>query len=133
STLVYPEAQMINEYVRVRENLWNATFRRQRLLNLVHRREWHDGFDTILCGLPYERTVGDNAFRHDARESFPEEVKAMSEEPASTERSEAPEINEESLIYRVVGIYLSQKLKSKYQLDWASVKNDADKRNDYEE
>jgi len=133
STRVDPEAQMIDKYVRVRENLWNPTFRRQRLLNLVHRREWHDGFDTILCGLPYERTVGDNAFRHDARESFPEEVKAMSEEPASTERSEAPEINEESLIYRVVGIYLSQKLKSKYQLDWASVKNDADKRNDYEE
>src|SRR5262249_19751175 len=45
----------------------------------------------------------------------------------------AAEVSEESLIYRLVRNYLSRKLKSKYQLEWASVKDDRAKRDDYQE
>ena len=140
STRVDPEADMIDKYAQVRESLWSPIFRRQRLLNLVNRRAWHSGFDAILCRLPYEQTADDTAFRHDAQESFSNEVKTMGEEHNTlTERTEAPslvsatDVSEESLIYRLVGGYLSRKLKSKYQLEWASAKHDPAKRDEYEE
>ena len=64
----------------------------------------------------------------------------MSEDPNTlTEGTEAQtpvsaaDTSEESLIYRLVGGYLSRKLKSKYQLEWALVKNDPAKRDEYEE
>ena len=139
STRLDPEVEMIDRYAQFRDSFWNPIFRRQRLLNLVNNREWHAGFNSILQRYPFEQTIGNNFFRRDARESFSNEVETMSEEPntrvdnseASASASSA-ETTEGSLIYRLVGVYLSRKLKSKYQLEWVLVKDHPDERDEYE-
>lgn len=141
-----PEASMIDEYVRLRHSLWNPLFRKQRLLNLINERPWHTGFDAILSRLPYEQTIGSKTFRRDARESFKNEVETTNEETQRqmTEDEElsnaepidsgsSPEFTCEELIYKLVGTYISRKLKNKYQLEWSSVKGDPKKRAEYEE
>ncbi len=45
----------------------------------------------------------------------------------------SPDLTCEELIYRLVGTYISRKLKNKYQLEWSSVKSDPKKRTEYEE
>jgi CRISPR-associated protein Cmx8 len=140
-----PELSMIDEYARIKASLWNPQFRKQRLRNLVNGRVWYAGFNEILCSLPYEQSIGHKTFRHDARESFRQEVQPIAEE-ISTDmsdeaQSEVPtvDLNEiasmhcEALVYRVVGIYLQRKVSSKYQLEWSAVKDDPGKRKDYEE
>lgn len=141
-----PEASMIDEYARLRLNLWNPIFRRQRLLNLINERGWYTGFDRILSQLPYEQSIGDKNFRRDARESFKTEVATMNREVhkqmPGTEQLTDTESNEsdssrdltcEELIYRLVGTYINRKLKNKYQLEWSSVKSDPKKQTEYEE
>ena len=140
-----PELSMIDEYARIKASLWNPQFRKQRLLNLVNGCVWYAGFDEIMCSLPYEQSIGHKTFRHDARESFRQEVQRMAEEGSTdmsdealveipnVERNETASMNYEALVYRVVGIYLQRKLSSKYQLEWSAVKDDPGKRKDYEE
>ncbi|MCI0693279.1 type I-MYXAN CRISPR-associated protein Cmx8 [candidate division KSB1 bacterium] len=94
SSRLDPDQPMINAYANWRGRLWDPTFRRQRLLNLVKGSEsnrengdakpagegkddrrganWYDGFDAIFGKLPYEQTINAKNFRHDARESFAE-------------------------------------------------------------
>ena len=49
-----------------------------------------------------------------------------------TAEAKAP-ISDESLIYRIVGIYLNRKLKSKYQLEWGDeLKNNSKKLDEYQ-
>ncbi len=55
----------------------------------------------------------------------------VGDQSVSTENASA--ISEEALVYRMVGVYLSRKLKSKYQLEWKSVKDNPAKRSDYDE
>jgi CRISPR-associated protein Cmx8 len=120
-----PEVEMIDQYAQFRDSLWNPLFRRQRLLNLVNKRNWHSGFDNLMSKLPYEQTIGNSYFRRDARESFRNEVKTMNKlmngsvEELETNDSTLPEnVSDETLIYRVVSNYLRHKLKSKYQREW---------------
>src|SRR5262249_34802137 len=40
SARVDPEADIVDQYARIRNSLWSPIFRRHRLLNLVNRREW---------------------------------------------------------------------------------------------
>ena len=135
-TRLNPEARMIDDYARIRESLWNAPFRKQRLLNVVHDRPWYAGFDGLMHSLPYEQSIGNEAFRHDARLSFrmaEEESATMSEAtPANTE-SVPPVLDCEALVYRVIGIYLQRRLKAKYGLEWSEVKDRPDQRKAYEE
>ena len=135
-TRLNPEARMIDDYARIRESLWNAPFRKQRLLNVVHDRPWYAGFDGLMHSLPYEQSIGSEAFRHDARLSFrmaEEESATMSEAtPANTE-SVPPVPDCEALVYRVIGIYLQRRLKAKYGLEWSEVKDRPDQRKAYEE
>ena len=135
-TRLNPEARMIDDYARIRESLWNAPFRKQRLLNVVHDRPWYAGFDGLMHSLPYEQSIGSEAFRHDARLSFrmaEEESATMSEAtPANTE-SVPPVLDCEALVYRVIGIYLQRRLKAKYGLEWSEVKDRPDQRKAYEE
>jgi CRISPR-associated protein Cmx8 len=136
STRLDPEQAMIDEYARFRDSLWNPLFRRQRLLNLVNHRDWHFGYDSVICRLPYEQSIGHKTFRRDALESFSNEVKSMNEQPNDAAKASGDSvavIGEEALVYKIVGIYLNRKLKSKYQLEWASVKDNPAKRTDYEE
>ncbi len=140
-----PELSMLDDYTRIKASFWNPLFRKQRLLNLVNGRVWYAGFNTILCSLPHEQSIGHKTFCHDARESFRQEVERIAEE-ARTDMSdeslsevvainpnEAVKVSYEALVYRVVGIYLQRKLSSKYQLEWSAVKDDPGKHKDYEE
>jgi CRISPR-associated protein Cmx8 len=135
-TRLDPELRMIDDYPRLKTSLWHPLFRQQRLLNLVNGRVWYAGFQRLLCRVPYEQSIGHPMFRHDARESFRQEVQRLTEE-ASREMADAtfPETPEqcETLVYRVVGMYLRGKLSTKYQLEWESVKDNPGKRKEYEE
>jgi CRISPR-associated protein Cmx8 len=134
-----PEAVMIDRYAQFRHSLWNPLFRRQRLLNLVNQRNWHAGFDSLLGKLPYEQTIGNSYFRRDARESFNHEGKTMNEtQTTSTEEVEVDDLssaslNDEELIFRVVGKYLRQKLDGKYKLSWKQVQGNPAKEKEYRE
>ncbi len=134
------DTTMIDEYAQFRGSLWNPIFRRQRLLNLVNQREWHAGFDSLMSKLPYEQTIGNGYFRRDARESFANEVKMMSEqtnvpgeEAESSDLALSENASEESSIYRVVSNYLRFKLDSKYKLSWKSVQGKPKQEGEYRE
>jgi CRISPR-associated protein Cmx8 len=142
SSRLDPDQPMIDRYANWRGRLWDATFRRQRLLNLVNeRKKWTDGFDVIFGKLPYEQTINSKNFRHDVRESFAEFIppKNQNEEDFVTETNlenepttETTSITTEYAIYQLVGTYLSKKLKGKYDLEWSTVKG-TPKEKDYRE
>lgn len=137
STRLDPEAEMIDRYAQFRDSLWNPIFRRQRLLNLVNHRDWHTGFDGLMSKLPYEQTIGNSYFRRDARESFSNEVKTMTEKlNGSSEQDDTnlpEEVSDQALIYRTVANYLRYKLDSKYKLVWKNVQGNPKAENDYRE
>jgi CRISPR-associated protein Cmx8 len=124
-----PEASMIDQYQTLRHSLWNSVFRKHRILNLINGRPWYAGFDELLSRLPQKELFSEQSlrfkyFRHDVRESFSREVMMMNE--ARTDLTESNDAaakdvavaSEGALIYRMVGTYLSRKLRSKYQLEW---------------
>jgi CRISPR-associated protein Cmx8 len=127
-----PEQQWIDKYREIRESLWHATFRRQRLLNLVSNKVWYAGFDSLMCTIPYEQTMENDYFRHDARESFKYEVDNMPEEAEQSTDNEVAEYSCERLVLRLVKSYVLTKLDSKYQLKWKDVQGSA-KEKDYRE
>lgn len=142
-----PDQPMIDAYANWRGRLWDATFRRQRLLNLINskRVNWYDGFDAIFGKLPYEQTINAKHFRHDARESFAEFIPTNNpnkegtvtesnlENSGNGTTSETKSITTEYAIYQLVGTYLSKKLKGKYGLEWSAVKGIPAKENEYAE
>lgn len=150
-----PNQPMIDAYANWRGRLWDATFRRQRLLNLVkagrenrngpEQPNWYDGFDGIFGKLPYEQTIDAKFFRHDARESFAEFIPArdsnkedalMETDIDKTDNSavvEAKAITTEYAIYQLVGTYLAKKLKGKYGLEWSAIKGNPAKESEYSE
>jgi CRISPR-associated protein Cmx8 len=138
-----PDQPMIDAYANWRGRLWDATFRRQRLLNLVNNRRWFDGFAAIFGTLPYEQTISAKNFRHDARESFQEFLKLTSnqnEEGTVTDTitenetiTETNSITTEFAVYQLVGTYLTKKLKGKYGLEWNAIKGNPAKEKEYQE
>lgn len=119
-----PEKRWIDKYREIRESLWHATFRRQRLLNLVSNKPWYMGFDSLLCTIPYEQTMENEYFLHDARESFKYEVGDidMTKENLETQEDiEITEYNRQKLLLRLVRNYVIRKLESKYQIKIADV------------
>jgi CRISPR-associated protein Cmx8 len=140
-----PELIMIDDYTRIKDSLWSPQFRKQRLLNLVNSRAWHAGFDEIVCSLPYEQSIGNKAFRHDAREAFQQEIELIEEEAkanmsndilpetTATAYNDVASLSCEALVYRVVGFYLQRRLRSKYQLEWSAVKDNPSKSVEYQE
>jgi CRISPR-associated protein Cmx8 len=139
-----PEQVMIDEYSRLRRALWNSLVKRQRLLNLVEGQPWHVGFGAFLNNLPCKELFGEQAqgfkyFSHDLRWLFnpkESEGQAMSEavfqERSSTGNGHITEASCETLIYRVVGSYLKRRLKSKYQLEWSTARDNPKDREEYE-
>jgi CRISPR-associated protein Cmx8 len=122
---------MIDEYDQIRHSFRSPFFRRQCLVNLVNHQPWHTGFDGLLCSLPYERSIGDSYFCHDARACFRYEDEAMDEAtdmPAEEfEGLSNDELYEAAgtagtscqlLVYRLVKNYVRRKLKSKHELEW---------------
>ena len=116
-----PEQQWIDKYREIRDSLWHSTFRRQRLLNLVSNKAWYIGFDSLLCTIPYEQTMGNDYFCHDVRESFKHEVEDMTEETEQNHEVEIAEYSCEKLVLRLVKSYVLSKLDGKYQLKWKDV------------
>ena len=147
SSRLDPDQPMIDAYANWRGRLWDPTFRRQRLLNLVKGKEtnWYNDFDAIFGKLPYEQTISAKNFRHDARESFAEFIPANNsnkedtvseanlETPDNGTTSDAKPITTEYAVYQLVGTYLSKKLKGKYGLEWSAVKGIPTKEKEYAE
>jgi CRISPR-associated protein Cmx8 len=104
---------MIDEYTQIRQNFWSPLFRRQCLLNLVNHSPWYNGFDSLLCTLPYELSIENDYFRRDVRkkiEALIEEQKQMSQTVTEIE----------SMVFQLVKNYVGRKLKSKYDLEFKS-------------
>jgi CRISPR-associated protein Cmx8 len=116
-----PEREWIDKYREIREHLWHATFRRQRLLNLVSNKAWYIGFDSLLCTTDYEQTMENDYFCHDVRESFKHEVENMTDETEQNSDIEVTEYSCEKLVLRLVKSYVLSKLDGKYQLKWKEV------------
>lgn len=156
SSRLDPDLPMIDAYANWRGRLWDPTFRRRRLLNLIKGNErkpendgkkvnWYNGFDAIFGKLPYEQTISAKHFRHDARESFAEFIPTdnSTKEDSVTETNlensdngtttEAKPITTEYAVYQLVGTYLSKKLKGKYGLEWSAIKGIPAKENEYAE
>ncbi len=123
---VDPDPAMIDEYQQVRGQFWSALFRRQRLTNLIRRRPWHHGFDRLCATTAWQRTIGDKYFKHDAREAF--KGASMTDTDTDTEAAASPSI--EGVLYRMVGSYVTRKVKTKYQLEYEPAKT-AGKLDDY--
>lgn len=96
---VEPDEAMIDHYWRVRGDLWDPTFKRQRLVNLIGGRAWYESFDRIMNTSPWRATIDGKYFGHDARKTF-------EEQDMSTETLDA-------VIYKMVGMYLGRKTEAK--------------------
>jgi CRISPR-associated protein Cmx8 len=129
-TRLDPDAPMVNEYSRIRNGYWNPLFRKQRLLNLVNHYPWYQGYDKLLCSLPYEQSIENDYFRRDVREAFQHEVEQMDESMMNGEQANNTKLSE--LVFQLVRNYVGRKLESKYQLKWSEVKDKPDKKKDYE-
>lgn len=127
ATRVLPELQMTSEYDRVGKAYWDPVFRHQRLLNLVARRPWHRGFDTLCATRPLARTFGSNLFQHDARVAFTDVEAGMETTAAPTPKSL------EAIVYQVIGNYISRKVDAKTNLRWEAVKDNPGQKAKYEE
>lgn len=58
-----PEAAMVDEYALVRKTLRDLLFRRQRLINLVKRRPWFEGFDRVAGTMSFKILTGPGSVR----------------------------------------------------------------------
>jgi CRISPR-associated protein Cmx8 len=128
---IEPELSMVDEYARLQPLLWDLTYRRVRLDNLIARRPWYAGFDAAFVELPIERLLRTSPFAHDAREDFAKRFSPTHEDTMSSETQQPATI--ERVVLDVVTAYLSKKLRSKHGLEWAAVKDAPAKRVEYEE
>jgi CRISPR-associated protein Cmx8 len=126
---------MLDRYAALSRSLWNPLFRRQRLINLTAQpeRAWHEGFDALLCRVPFQEFFageedGFKYFRRDVLQTFEQEFNVKHKE-TSTDMTIPEELNEtedepqepappeascEALVYRVVDNYIRLKLVTKY-------------------
>jgi CRISPR-associated protein Cmx8 len=123
---IEPELGLLDEYARLRGAYWHAGFRRQRVLNLFARAPWYAGFGRYLATKPRAITIDSTTFRHDARQAFKQIT-----ETHMPETRVAGEKSLEELIYQVVNVYISGKLKAKYGLEWKETNGNDDKEKEY--
>jgi len=139
---IEPESFSPDDYERVRRNLWNREFRRQRVLNILDgRKKWYEGFDKLLSRLPFKLGFDGQHFAHDARESFESEVRDLKDKKtndaddnlltgqdtsAEGVETNAPQSKEpksvEALVYQAVGRYLDRRLRAKRKSGYSDVK-----------
>lgn len=112
---VDPDESLVDAYGRVRGTLWSPVFRRQRIANLIAQRPWHHGFDRIFATTPWKQTIDNDYFKHDARLLFKEFADM-------TEASDNEKTPLETILYRLVGVYINRKVKGKYGLDYEAAK-----------
>ena len=128
STRIDPDEPIINEYNRIKKSYWNPLFRRQRLINLVDKKPWYMGFDALLCTMPYEQSMENDYFKHDATEAFKHEVAQMNQTNPENSNKEI-----ESLVFELVRNYVTRKLSGKYDLEWKKVKDNPEQKKKYED
>lgn len=104
---VDPDESLVDAYGRVRGTLWSPLFRRQRIANLIAQRPWHHGFDRVFATTPWKQTIDNDYFKHDARLLFKEFADM-------TEASDNEKTPLETILYRLVGAYISRKIENKY-------------------
>jgi CRISPR-associated protein Cmx8 len=128
STRIAPDKYKLGRYKQIKESYWNSLFRRQRLINLVGNKPWYMGFDALLCTLPYEQSMENDYFQHDAIEAFKHEGTQMNQ-------SNPDNINKEiePLVFELVRNYVSRKLSGKYDLKWSEVKDNPEQKKKYED
>jgi CRISPR-associated protein Cmx8 len=94
---------------------------------LVNYQPWYQGFDKLLCSLPYEQSIENDYFRRDVREAFQHEREPMDESTMNLTTEQLEELDDEQLpestpidqlVLRLVRNYVTRKLKSKYDLEW---------------
>jgi CRISPR-associated protein Cmx8 len=111
-----PEDSMVNEYTQIRDGFWSPLFRRQCLLNLVNHQPWYNGFDALLCTLPYEQSIENDYFCRDVREKLRVLIDEGRKMDETTTLNDSTEI--QLMVSRLVSNYVSRKLKAKYDLEW---------------
>ena len=122
---VDPRNDRADAYGRARAAYWSATFRRQRIANLLDDEPWWQGFGRLCAQTPKELTIHDTKFQHDCRIAFTEvEMKEPDPEQPKTI---------EQLVYQAVRTFVLGRLASKYRLKWADVGSNPAQKADYEE
>jgi CRISPR-associated protein Cmx8 len=122
---ILPERAQVDEYARVRRaGYWSATFRRQRVMNVLERAPWWNAFGRIAATRPIELTFENQRFRHDCRMALTEvEMKEVQESEETLEH----------VVYKRVQSYVLGRTERKYQLTWDKVKGNPAKEKDYRE
>jgi CRISPR-associated protein Cmx8 len=121
STRLTPDRNKLSGYKQIKDNYWNPLFRRQRLINLINDKPWYAGFDALLCTIPYEQSMENNSFQHDANEAFKNEVNQMTQINPDNPSKEI-----DTLVFDLVKTYINRKLGSKYELKWSEIKDKSD-------
>jgi CRISPR-associated protein Cmx8 len=121
SIRIDPDELTVDKYVQIKESYWNSLFRRQRLINLIEEQPWYMNFDALLCTIPYEQSMENNSFQHDASEAFKNEVKKMSQTSSDNVIKEV-----ETLVFDLVKTYIIRKLSTKHGLKWSEIKDKSD-------
>jgi CRISPR-associated protein Cmx8 len=117
---IEPDPVMAGEYARLHGLLWDLTYRRVRVGNLLTGRPWLTGFDRALSTQPVDRLLGRSPFAHDAREDFEKRFSTYEGTMTNEERANA---SLEGILLQVVQAYLSRKLSAKHGLKWSEVKD----------
>lgn len=139
SMRIDPIRPMIDEYARVKDRFKNHLFRKQRMLNVLNQKDWFYGFDSLLSQTESERTIGNSCFRRDVLKAFEEfgvigdTNKSRGENNMDANSQEPVPKTIEEIVYRLVGTYISAKLKSKYQLEWSNDYKNTEKEVEYKE
>jgi CRISPR-associated protein Cmx8 len=122
NTRIYPNRLIIDKYKNAKDKFKNQFFRRQIILNILNEKDWFYGFDSLLSKTDSEQTIGQSFFRSDIRKAF-EDIgvtnKLKGANSMETTTQEVIPKTVEEIVYRLVGTYISAKLKSKYQLEWS--------------
>lgn len=113
-----PDEAMINEFQMIQGVYWSPIFRRQRLINLIARKPWYSAFERLFATTAWSQTIGNKHFKHDAREAFTREVRMSNDD--ETDDATPPTL--EGVIYKMVSIYISRKVKGKYDLEYEDAK-----------
>lgn len=121
---VDPRPDRADAYARSRAAYWSATFRRQRVSNVLNDKPWWHDFGRLCAQTPQHLTINDNKFRHDCRIAFTEiEMKESGpKEPKALEK----------LVYQAVRTYVLGRLASKHALKWSEVESNPSKKAEYE-
>ena len=86
------------------------------------------GFDALLCTIPYEQSMENDYFQHDAIEAFKYERIQMNQANPDSSNKEI-----EPLVFELVRNYVSRKFSGKYDLKWSEVKDNPEQKKKYED